>query len=169
VTKEAEKKWKRIGTVQPTPAQPGTPDCPVVHRIVSSAPGWPTVNQLLSGTGGVVRLQITGLSGGSPNCPVSHPRRTRRSRELNKATWLKFNGLSCGAPDCPVSQRRSRPMVGCTICGRRVSRSNGRLGTPDSVRCANRPGGATIGCTRYGRRSCTRHKQWLSGAPLNNS
>jgi hypothetical protein len=28
---------------------PGTPDCPVVHRTVSGAPGWPTVNQLLSG------------------------------------------------------------------------------------------------------------------------
>jgi hypothetical protein len=37
------------------------------------------------------------------------------------------------------------PTVGRAICGRRVARSNGRLGTPDcpmcmdSVRCANRP------------------------------
>jgi hypothetical protein len=34
---------------------------------------------------------------------------------------------------------------------------------PDNVRCANRPWGATVGCVRYGRRSCTRHEQWLSG------
>jgi hypothetical protein len=27
----------------------GTPNCPVGHRTVSGAPGWPTVNRLLSG------------------------------------------------------------------------------------------------------------------------
>jgi hypothetical protein len=39
VTKEGENKWERVGCVQPTPAQPSTPDCPVVHRTVSDAPG----------------------------------------------------------------------------------------------------------------------------------
>jgi hypothetical protein len=34
---------------------------------------------------------------------------------------------------------------------------------PDSVRCANQPGVATVGCTRIGRRLHTRHEQWLSG------
>jgi hypothetical protein len=34
---------------------------------------------------------------------------------------------------------------------------------PDSVRCANQPGVATVGCARIGRRSRTRHEQWLSG------
>jgi hypothetical protein len=43
VTKEGEKKRERVGCVQPTPARPGTPDCPVVHRTVSGAPGWSTV------------------------------------------------------------------------------------------------------------------------------
>jgi hypothetical protein len=43
VTKEEEKKRKRVGCVQPTLAQSGTPDCPVVHRTVSGAPGWPAV------------------------------------------------------------------------------------------------------------------------------
>jgi hypothetical protein len=62
-----------------------------------------------------------------------------------------------------VSQRRSRPTVGCAIRGRRMARNNGRLGTPDSVRCANQPRGATVGWARYGRRSRTRHEQWLSG------
>jgi hypothetical protein len=71
-----------------------------------------------------------------------------------------------------VSQRRSRPTVGCAIHERCVARSNGRLVTPeyrtvrcapDSVRCANQPRGATVGCARYGRRSRTGHEQWLSG------
>jgi hypothetical protein len=37
---------------------------------------------------------------------------------------------------------------------------------PDSVRCANQSRGVTVGCARYGRRSCTGHEQWLfGGAP----
>jgi hypothetical protein len=35
-----------------------------------------------------------------------------------------------------------------------------------TVRCANQPGVATVGCARIGRRSRTGHEQWLSdGAP----
>jgi hypothetical protein len=73
------------------------------------------------------------------------------------------------SPDCPVSQRRQWPTVVHAINERHVARSNGRLGhrtvrcAPDNVRCANRPRGATVGCARYGRRSRTRHEQWLSG------
>jgi hypothetical protein len=44
-----------------------------------------------------------------------------------------------------------------------VARSNGRLGAPDSVRCANQPEVATVGYARNGRKSRTRHEQWLSG------
>jgi hypothetical protein len=36
---------------------------------------------------------------------VSHPRRSRRSREVINGVRLKFTRLSGGAPDCPVSQR----------------------------------------------------------------
>jgi hypothetical protein len=43
----------------------------------------------------------------SPDCPVSHPRRTRRSREMKKATWLKFTGLSC-EPTAPAANGRPR-------------------------------------------------------------
>jgi hypothetical protein len=32
-----------------SPARSGTPDCPVVHRTVSGAPGWTLVNRPLSG------------------------------------------------------------------------------------------------------------------------
>jgi hypothetical protein len=87
---------------------------------------------------------------------VSHPRRIRRSREIKKATWLKFTALS-GEPTA------SAPTVVRAISARHVARSNGRLGAPDSVRCANRPRGATVGCARYGRRSRTGHEQWMSG------
>jgi hypothetical protein len=60
-------------------------------------------------------------------------------------------------------------MVGRAICERHMDCSNGQLVhrtvrcAPDSVRCANGPGGATVGCACFGRRSCTRHEQWLSG------
>jgi hypothetical protein len=107
VKKEAEKEWKRIGSVQPTPARHGTPDCPVVHRAVSGAPGWLTVNQLLSRIDGVVWLKFTRLFGGAPDCPVTHPRRTCRSREMKKETWLKFTGLS-GEPVTPAANGRPR-------------------------------------------------------------
>jgi hypothetical protein len=77
--------------VQPTPVQSGTPDCPVVHRTVSGAPGWSPVKRPLSGVDGGVWLKFTGLSGeasavnsslsgkamgrrgyNSPDCPVVH-------------------------------------------------------------------------------------------------
>jgi hypothetical protein len=47
---------KRVSYVQQTPARPGTPDCPVVHRTVSGAPGWFPVKRSLSGVDGGVRL-----------------------------------------------------------------------------------------------------------------
>jgi hypothetical protein len=60
---------------------------------------------------------------------------TERSQEKEKVTWLYNTGLSGGAPDCLVSQLRSRPTIVCAICERRVSRSNGRLGTSDCPVC----------------------------------
>jgi hypothetical protein len=47
---------KRVGYVQQTPARLGTPDCPVVHRTVSGAPGWSAVNSPLSGFDDGIRL-----------------------------------------------------------------------------------------------------------------
>jgi hypothetical protein len=52
------------------------------------------------------------------------------------------------------------------IRGRRVARANGRVGAPDSVRCANQTGVATVGCANLGRRSAPDMLQCLSsGAP----
>jgi hypothetical protein len=84
----------------------------------------------------------TGLSGES-SAPAPKSSATNSSlsgkgggaaaKNLRTVRWC--TGLSDGAPDCPVSQRRSRPTVGYAISGRRVARSNSRLGTSDySVR-----------------------------------
>jgi hypothetical protein len=139
----------------------GAPDCPVVQRTVSGAPGPVSVNRLLSGLDGDVQLQFTGLSGGAPDCLVSHPRRSHRSREKFNGVRLKFTRLSGGALDCPVSQRSTvqrsaaqstgdawpAPTVGR---GHRTVRC-----APDSARCANCHESATVGCARKGRRSRT--------------
>ena len=68
---------KRVGYVQQTPARLGTPDSVRCARLVH-------VNLPLSGLDCGVRLKITGPSGGAPDCPVSHPRRTRRPREKQR-------------------------------------------------------------------------------------
>jgi hypothetical protein len=97
-------------------------------------------------------------------CPVRQAgfRRTGRSRE-----FLVAYGYN--SPDCPVSQRLPAqqsatqsthdawpaPTVGW---GHRTVRS-----APDSVRCANQPEVATVGCARNGRKSRTGREQWLSG------
>jgi hypothetical protein len=91
-----------------------------VHRTVRCARPV-SVNRPLSGLNDGVRLYITGLSGGAPDCPVSRPRRSRRSRETFNSVRLKFTGLSGGAPDCPVIQRSTAPTVGRTIRARRVA------------------------------------------------
>jgi hypothetical protein len=67
---------------------PSTPDCPVVHRTVSGAPGWSNVNWLLSGKerGNVAIIHwtvrwCTGLSG-EPTEPAANgrPRDQRATR-----------------------------------------------------------------------------------------
>jgi hypothetical protein len=45
------------------------------------------------------------------------------------------------------------------IRGRRMAHTNDRQGAPDSVRCANCHGAATVGCARIRRRSRTGHEQ----------
>jgi hypothetical protein len=75
---------------------PGTPDCPVVHRTVSGAPGWLTVNRLLSENDRGVRLKFTGLSG-EPTVV----------RAINARHVTSSNGR-LGAPNCPVRQPAPR-------------------------------------------------------------
>jgi hypothetical protein len=93
------------------------------------------VNSPLSGFDGGVQLKITGLSGGAPDCPVSRPWRTRRSREKHQGdvaiihwTVRWCTGLS---GESTVVSANGRPR------NLRVTRgcSNGQLGAPDCPVC----------------------------------
>jgi hypothetical protein len=139
-----------------SPARPGTPDCPVVHRTVFGAPGWSPAKWSLSGLDDGVRLKIVGLTVGAPDCPVSHPRRTRRPREkqrgdmaiIHRNVWW-CTGLS-GEPTVASANGRPRNLRATPGL---LQRS---VGAPDSVRCANHPRGATVGYAKFGRRSSIR-------------
>jgi hypothetical protein len=143
------------------------------HTRLSGAPVWSPVKMPLTGFDGGVRLKFTGPSSGAPDCPMSHPRRTRRPREKQRGdvaiihrTVRWCTGLS-GEPT--VAYANGRP--------RNIHATRGLLqqsaGAPDSVRCANQPSGATVGYAIFGRRSRTRPStgpvRWrtgVSGAPL---
>jgi hypothetical protein len=169
-----ESNCKRLGGVQPnsssalhTGLSGGAADSVRCARLVC-------VNSPLLGFDGGVRLKITGPSGGAPDCPVSHPRRTRRSREKDQRRTAKFHRTVWW---CTGLSRE--PTVGREICGRRMVAPTVGRGhrtvrcTPDSVQCANGPGAATVECARFGRQSRTgqatvavRWRTGLSGAPL---
>jgi hypothetical protein len=122
-----------------------------VHRTVRC--GRPvSVNRPLSGLDGGVRLYFTGLSGGAPDCPVSRPRRSRRSREKDQRRTAKIHrtvwwctGLS-GEPTVDYTT------VGRAIRGRRVAAPRVSRGHR-TVRCANCRESATVICARKGNRS----------------
>jgi hypothetical protein len=80
----------------------GAPDCPVVHRTVSGAPGWLLANWPLSGIRrwrtAIIHRTVrwcTGLSG-EPTAASATVGRAIRARRVAHA-----NGR-LGAPDCPV-------------------------------------------------------------------
>jgi hypothetical protein len=159
-----------------------------VHRTVSGgAPDsvWcaklDRANWLLLGFVGDVRLQITGLSGGAPDCPVVH----RTVRWCTGLSGEPFTGevVALGkrlttygykSLDCPVSQRSAGPTVGRGIRARRVAEPTVGRGhrtiqcAPDSVRCANGSGSSMVGCATDGKKSAPDSVRWctgLSGAP----
>jgi hypothetical protein len=81
VLRRRESNCKRLSYVQPNSSSAwhtglfgGAPDSVRCARLVR-------VNLPLSGFDSGVRLKFTGLSGGAPDYPVGHPRRTRCSRE----------------------------------------------------------------------------------------
>ena len=86
----------------------GTPDCPVVHRTVSGAPGWTPVNRSLLGKvwrrTAIIHQTVrwcTGLSG-EPTvaCTNGRPRNLHVTRGLLQR--------SAGTPDCPVCKSAQR-------------------------------------------------------------
>jgi hypothetical protein len=107
----------------------------------------------------------TGLSGGAPDSVRCARLNSGEQAALGK-TWRHTAIIHRTVRWCTGlygELTAASATVGRAIRGRRVARANGRQGAPDSVRCANQPGVATVGCARIGRRSCTGHEQWLSG------
>jgi hypothetical protein len=108
-------------------AQSGTSNCPVVHRTVRWCTG---------------------------QCPVRQAgfRRIGHSRESLVA--YDYN-----SPDCPVSQRSPAQLLAAQSAGDTwpaltVGRGHQTVRcAPDSVRCANCHGAATVICANLGRRS----------------
>jgi hypothetical protein len=106
---------KRVRYVQQTPARLGTPDCPVVHQTVSGTPGWFPVKVLLSGIDGGVRLKITGLSGGAPDCPMSQRSpaptvgRAIFAQHVDCSNGQLVHRTVSGAPIIPEEQRSYMP------------------------------------------------------------
>jgi hypothetical protein len=92
----------------------GAPDCPVVHRTVSGAPGWLGQSSCSRDFDGGVRLKFTGLSGVHWTVRWAAHRRTRRSQETINGVRLKFTGLS------------GEPTVGRTICAGHVAEPTAR-------------------------------------------
>ena len=97
----------------------------------------------------------TGLSGGAPDsvwCArlvngkvAGLENRQSCTAIIHRTVWW-CTGLS-GEPTAASAT------VGHAIRARRVAHANGRLGAPDSVRCANQPEDPTVGCAKNGRRS----------------
>jgi hypothetical protein len=122
-----EKDCKRLAICSRSSAQSGTPDCPVVHRTVSGAPGWTPVKRPLSGKvqrcTTIIHRTVrwcTRLSG-EPTAASATVGRAIRRRRVARA-----NG------------RQGHQTVRCA---------------PNSVRCTNWLGAAMVVCARKGRRS----------------
>jgi hypothetical protein len=86
-------------------AQSGTPDCPVVHRTVSGAPGWSPVKRSLPRKDqrrtAIIHRTVrwyTGMSGESTVASATVGRAIRGRRVA------RTNGRQ-GAPNCPVRHR----------------------------------------------------------------
>jgi hypothetical protein len=97
---------------------------------------------------------------GTPDCPVVHrtvsrvpgwtPMKRPLSGKVQRHTAIIHRTVRwctrlSGEPTVASAT------VGRAIRGRRVAHANGREGAPDSVRCANWPGAATIVYARKGR------------------
>jgi hypothetical protein len=120
-------------------AQSGTPDCPVVHRIMSGAPGWSPVNRPLSGKvwrcTTIIHRTVrwcTGLSG-EPTVASAMVDRAIRGRRV-----ARTNGRQ-GAPNCPVCTRQCPVRQRARSCNGRVRQKRKEI--------AHRTATVTVRCT----------------------
>ena len=117
----------------------GAPDCPVVHRTVSGAPGCLDLKTPFSGTCRRRTAKIHRTVRCAPDCPVSQ----------------RSAGPTVGCAIC--ARHVAEPTVGR---GHRTVRC-----APDSVRCANGSKSSTVGCVNLGKQSAPDCEQGMSGAP----
>jgi hypothetical protein len=133
VPKREESNCKRLGCVQQnsssawhTGLSDGAPDSVRCARLVR-------VNSPLLGFDGGVWLKITEPSGGAPDCLVSHPRRTHRSREKHQGDvaiihrTVQWCTRLSGKPT--VASANGRPRNLRAMHGS----SNSRQGAPDCL------------------------------------
>jgi hypothetical protein len=110
----------------------GAPDCPVVHRTVSGAPGCLDLKTLFSGICRRRTAKIHRTVRCAPDCPVSQRSAQANGRPRNLRTT---RGLANGrkkAPDCPVCTGLS----GAPDLQRSAAPVKETNRAPDSVRCA---------------------------------
>jgi hypothetical protein len=88
-------------------------------------------------------------------------RRTSHSRECLVA--YGYNSSDCLVSQWLRTQRSATQSASDAWPAPTVGRGHQTVRcAPDSVRCANCHCAATVGCAKIGRRSCTRHEQWMS-------
>jgi hypothetical protein len=112
----------------------------------------------------MARCSQNSAQSGTPDCPVVHQtvsgapgwslvKRSLSGKDQRRTTIIHqtvrwCTGLS-GEPTVASA------MVSRAIRGRRVARTNGQQGAPDSVRCAIGPEAATVDCACFGKQSRT--------------
>jgi hypothetical protein len=122
-------------------AQSGTPDCPVVHRTLSGAPGWSPVNWPLSGKlrrcTTIIHRTVQWANGRQINGRSLNPRATRGPLQRS-AGGTRVSGVHrtvSGAPTSPKLQWSAAPGME----GNRASDMNNWCPVVHrTVRCATR-------------------------------
>jgi hypothetical protein len=104
----------------------GAPDCPVVHRIVSGVPGRRMSTGCSREAINGVRLQITGLSGGAPDCLVSQQSARPTVDHVIRARRVAEPMVKRGHRTVRCANGSEPPMVGFA--------KEGKKSAPDSVR-----------------------------------
>jgi hypothetical protein len=136
-------------------AQSGTPDCPVVHRTVSGAPGWLSANWLLSGV-------LAAYDYNSPDCPLSQRPPVQRSaaKSAGDAWPTPTVGRGHRTVQCaPYSVRCANQPEAPTVGRAR----NGRRSAPDMLQWLS--GGASDCPVRHPTEGKNCLPCWVPTAP----
>jgi hypothetical protein len=145
--KQEKSNWKCLRSSSQESAQSGAPDCPVVHRTVSGAPGWPE----RTGRSREFHRRRTAIIHRTvrcaPDCPVSQRSAGPTVGRTIYAGHVAEPTARRGHRTCPVRQRLSG-------CQRSAAPIKERNRAPDSVRCAP----DSVRCAPDSVRCATRQK-----------